>query len=212
VRRTRNASHNRHGSAVSPDDPGSVSMQTGSADEISEDESSSDSAAETSPKMATDVRPPRRIPSAAISGSPSTTSGTRRGAVQPSSAATLEQNIAFMEMALMAGQGNAAGTNVSTGAATNAMQSSPRDSAPGRSPAHAFRSPVVGRRRRRSSAEAEDVMVANALLRASGDVVDVGAGATVEGLIRGSRRRRIGHNDPNERDLRMMEVEPGTPS
>jgi hypothetical protein len=112
-----------------------------------------------------------------------------------------------MEMASMAGQGNSAGTDVGT----NAMQSSPMDAVSGRSPARAFRSPVVGRRRRRSSAEAGDLLVANALLRASGDVVDIGAGSTAEGLIRASRRRRIGHTDPNERDLRM-EVEPGTPS
>jgi hypothetical protein len=189
-------------------------MQTGSSDEISEGESASGSAAGISPKMATDIRPPRRVPSAAILGtrSPSITNGTRKGAVGPSSTATLEQNIAFMEMASKVGQGNATGTNVSTGGGMNTMQSSPRGAPPGRSPARTFRSPVVGRRRRRSSTEVEDVMVANALLRASGDVVDVESGATVEGLIRGSRRRRIGHTDPNERDLRMMEVEPGTPS
>jgi hypothetical protein len=186
-------------------------MQTGSGDEVSEDESS-DSAG-SSPKMATDVPPPRLVPGATISGtgSPSTstsTSGRRTGTVKPSSTATLEQSIAFMEMASMVGQGNPAGTGLST----NAMQPSLMDPPPGPSAAHSFRSPAVGRRRRRSSAEAEDLLVANALLRASGDVVDIGVGGTAEGLLRASRRRRIGHADSNERDLRMMEVEPGTPS
>lgn len=197
-------------------------MQT-DADESSDDHSSSDSDEDTSPTMATDIRGPRSMPSGGISGaaSPSANqiSGTgnpRRSAVQPSSAATLEQNVAFMEMT---GRRTSAQSSARTAAnfsnntnnslATGATSSPVADVLQGRSPS--FRSPVVGRRRRRSSADAEDVMVASALLRANGDMVDSGAGGSVEGLLRGSRRRRIGHNDSNDRDLRM-EVEPGTPS
>jgi hypothetical protein len=79
-----------------------------------------------------------------------------------------------------------------------------------RSPVPTFRSPVVGRRRRRSSERDEDPRVANTFLgMGQSHSVDVSDPGAMEGLIRGSRRRRL-HMDGNDRD-RRMEVEPGTP-
>ena len=203
-------------------------MQTGSADETSDAESS-DSEAEEPLKLATDIRLSRHIPSTAISGtaSPSNKSregGKGKGTAQPSSTATLEQNIAFMEMSTMTGRGGSTILALTTGPSTSgAASASTSINAVGtglqptmegsiRSPARSFRSPIARRRRRRSSAEAEDMMVASALLRASGDVVVDIADPVVEGLIRSSRRRRLGHSDPDDHDVRMMEVEPRTPS
>lgn len=213
-RRSKNA-HTRPGSAVSPDMTASMDHDA----EDSSDDGASSSEIDSSPTMATDItRPSRRIPSGGVSATtlPAVNStpghgSMKRGATQPSSAATLEQNVAFMEMSGRRGPSTLRTSGIGSNNSPANGMSPATDALHAKSPAHPFRSPIVGRRRRRSSADAEDVLVANALLRASGEIIDTGPTASVEGLIRSSRRRRLGHPETNERDLRM-EVEPGTPS
>lgn len=182
-----------------------------------EDGNSSDSSSDgedgESPAMATDILPSRRLQSRGLSRTASPAmigQNLRRTPIQPSSNATVEQNVAFMEMRSQAASRSTLAPPPSTGA-TAAV-----DPGISKSPLSAFRSPVVGRRRRRSTGKDEDPRVASGFLsmdpnttRLLGHTVDVSDPAAMEGLLRGSRRRRL-HMDGNNRD-RRMEVEPGTP-
>ncbi|CAG7854045.1 SubName: Full=Related to PHO80-cyclin {ECO:0000313/EMBL:CCA69568.1} [Serendipita indica DSM 11827] len=194
---------NAHGASLSSSSS-SLSTQRPqagiSASQAEEDDSSSDEE-DSSPAMATDIR--RRIPSQTSSNSNGTPLGngnTSRIGHVPSSSATLEQNVAFMELRSL-------GNRTMASSPSHSQPSGSRNSPVNvptatRSPLTTFRSPTVGRRRRRSSSRSEQPRVANALLDLQAS--DPGA---VEGLLRGSRRRRLHLEDEDRR----MEVEPGTP-
>ncbi|PVG03078.1 cyclin-domain-containing protein [Serendipita vermifera] len=181
-------------------DFGESGTGAGPAAEMDESGSSSDEE-DPSPAMATDINhgSSRRVLSRGLSSTASPASGSgqssQRHWTRPSSStATLEQSVAFMEMRSMSRPS-------SNSNRANPPPTSPSEnSADSRSPLHSFRSPTVGRRRRRSSGGANSV--ANAILGV--DVADPGA---IEGLVRGSSRRRL-HLEGNNR---RMEVEPGTP-
>jgi hypothetical protein len=155
--------------------------------------------------MATDILPSRRLPSRGLSSPAAVAQNPRHTPIRASSNATVEQNVAFMEMRSQAGRSLLVPGTTAVDPSTS------------RSPLHTFRSPVVGRRRRRGSDdEDDDLRVANASAflamnsaaqqQLLGHSVDVGDPGAVEGLLRGSRRRRLHMNAD-----RRMEIEPGTP-
>jgi hypothetical protein len=175
-------------------------------DEGNDSDSSSDGEGGESSAMATDILPSRRFPSRGQSTTSSPVAigqNPRRAPIQASSSATVEQNVAFMEMRSHAGRSLLAPSTTGVDPSTS------------RRPLHTFRSPVVGRRRRRGSDdEDDDPRVANtnaflAMNPALRHPVDVGDSGAVEGLLRGNRRRRL-HLNGSDRD-RRMEIEPGTP-
>lgn len=186
---------------------GNITMEDGNSSD-----SSSDGEDGESPALATDILPSRRLQSRGLSRTASPAmigQNPRRTPIQPSSNATVEQNVAFMEMRSQVGRSTLAPPS-------NAVTAATVDPGTSKSPLSAFRSPVVGRRRRRSNEKEEDSRVASGFLpmdantrRLLGHTVDVNDPAAMEGLLRGSRRRRL-HMDGNDRD-RRMEVEPGTP-
>lgn len=182
--------------------------QSSAMDEVNDSDSSSDGDDGESSAMATDILPSRRLPSRGVSSPAAIAQNPRRTPIQASSNATVEQNVAFMEMRSQAGRSLLAPSTTGVDPSTSRL------------PLHTFKSPVVGRRRRRGSDEDDDdprVANANVFLARNpatqqqllGHSVDVNDPGAVEGLIRGSRRRRL-HLNGNDRDHRM-EIEPGTP-
>ncbi|KAG8816053.1 hypothetical protein FRC18_001194 [Serendipita sp. 400] len=184
----------------------SISMDEGTESDSSDEDGSS--------QMVTSMRSPHRLLSRGTSqnNSPAlSTSSSKRAYRQTlpksgfagsatSSSATVEQSVAFSEMRSTSHHHRLSNSS-SPLQGPSAMSGISTVSAP-RSPATSFRSPVVGRRRRRSTTQMNAPSVASTLLS-----VDAPDPAVLEGLIRGSSRRRL-HMDGNDTRL---EVEPSTP-
>lgn len=183
----------------------SNSAQRSMSEDESDSSSDEDEMLSSPPVMATDARPAKgRIPSRTASSaanSPSVgSSHGRRGSYRPSSSATLEQNMAFAEMR----SGRRLTPSTSSNPGTSVMNTA-------RSPALGYnqsvRSPIVGRRRRRSSNLEEAASTPG-----PSPQIDI----DIEGILRGSRRRRLHTegdevNDSLDRNVegdRRMEIGP----